>query len=81
MEKVNIDGWWALVDLGGSVRAARGAFKTVSAARPYQGPLSTEVSVCAPTEGQPRSFPCAKRQLSIISMLKRQSLPTRRAGI
>jgi hypothetical protein len=28
----------------------------------------------APIEGQPRSFPCAKRQLSVISMLRRESL-------
>ena len=48
----------ALADLSGSVQAA-----SSSAARPYRGPLSTEVSVCAPTEVQPLSFPCAKRPL------------------
>ena len=39
--------------------------------RPAQKPVFTD-----PTEDQPPSFPCAKRQLSIVSILKRQSLPT-----
>src|ERR1700692_818594 len=44
------------------------AFKTVSAARqtrvrPARNPVFTD-----PTEDQPPSFPCVKRQLSIVSM-------------
>ena len=38
--------------------------------RPARKPVFTDL-----IEAQPPSFPCAKRQLSISSMLKRQSLP------
>jgi hypothetical protein len=74
MEKFKIDGWRALADLGGSVRErARQLLRPSPRGTPHRGP-PTEVSVYAPIEGQPRSFPCAKRQLSVISMLRRQSL-------
>jgi hypothetical protein len=39
--------------------------------RPARKPVFTDL-----IEAQPPSFPCAKRQLSIVSTLKRQSLPT-----
>jgi hypothetical protein len=54
----------------------RAAFKTVSAARQTRVRLTGKPVFTDPIEDQPPSFPCAKRQLSIASMLKRQSLPT-----
>jgi hypothetical protein len=76
METVNIGGSWALADLGDSVQGYARGFKTVSVARSTKVRTAKKSLFAYPTEGQPPSFPCAKRQRSIISMLKRQSLPT-----
>jgi hypothetical protein len=75
MEKVNIGGWWDLADLGGSVQGqARGFFKTVSVARPNQGPPSTEVSVYRPPQKVNRRDSSAPSGNAVASPAKRIAL-------
>jgi excisionase family DNA binding protein len=54
----------------------RGAFNSVSVARHTRIRPAQKLMFTDPTEGQPPSFSCVKRQRSISWMLKRQSLPT-----